>query len=231
MRHILLILICSLFVLRSLSAAELLKNGDFETGDVTGWKYWETYPWDGDGAPVESPIHVTIAIPGTIGTPVPPATSGFFALTQQIGHTGTARGGLYQEVKVIVNAPYIFTGYMAFYGDDIGDVTIVGILDGSWNPALAFTTINKKYIGGNTISSWMEFSLMIIPSKDVITVFTETRQDWTHGNVAGWYDNLSLRPVPEPTKLLPSQHLRENLIHKEKPAQERQTKADTEKRF
>jgi len=72
---------------------------------------------------------------------------------------------------------------------------------------------------------------MIIPSKDVITVFTETRQDWTHGNVAGWYDNLSLRPVPEPTKLLPSQHLRENLIHKEKPAQERQTKADTEKRF
>ena len=130
-----------------------------------------------------------------------------------------------------MNAPYIFTGYMAFYGDDIGDVTIVGILDGSWNPALAFTTINKKYIGGNTISSWMEFSLMIIPSKDVITVFTETRQDWTHGNVAGWYDNLSLRPVPEPTKLLPSQHLRENLIHKEKPAQERQTKADTEKRF
>ncbi|HHT9124091.1 MAG TPA: hypothetical protein ACFYEF_14585, partial [Candidatus Wunengus sp. YC63] len=94
-----------------------------------------------------------------------------------------------------------------------------------WNPALAFTTINKKYIGGNTISSWMEFSLMIIPSKDVITVFTETRQDWTHGNVAGWYDNLSLRPVPEPTKLLPSQHL------KEKPAQERQTKADAEKRF
>ena len=43
---------------------------------------------------------------------------------------------------------------------------------------------------------------MIIPSKDVITVFTETRQDWAHGDVAGWYDNLSLRPVPEPTKLL-----------------------------
>jgi len=231
MRHILLILICSLFVLRPLSAAELLKNGDFETGDVTGWKYWETYPWDGDGAPVESPTHVTIAIPGTIGAPVPPATSGFFALTQQVGHNGTTRGGLYQEVKVVVNTPYIFTGYMAFYGDDIGDVTIAGILDGSWNPAFAFTTINKKYIGGNTISSWLEFSLMIIPSKDVITVFTETRQDWTHGNVAGWYDNLSLRPVPEPTKLLPSQHLRENLIHKEKQAQEKQTKADTEKRF
>jgi len=130
-----------------------------------------------------------------------------------------------------VNTPYIFTGYMAFYGDDIGDVTIVGILDGSWNPALAFTTINKKYIGGNTVSSWMEFSLMIIPSKDVITVFTETRQDWTHGNVAGWYDNLSLRPVPEPTKLLPSQNLKDNLTHKEKQTQGRQTKADTEKRF
>ena len=89
----------------------------------------------------------------------------------------------------------------------------------------------KNYIGGNTISSWIEFSLMIIPSKDVITVFTETRQDWAHGDVAGWYDNLSLRPVPEPIKLSTSQQLKENLIHKEKQAQERQTKADTEKRF
>lgn len=203
MKHILPILIFSLFVLRTLPAAELLKNRDFEAGDITGWKYWETYPWDGDGAPVESPTHVTIAIPGTIGTPVPLAMSGFFALTQQISHNGTARGGLYQEVKVIVNTPYIFTGYMAFYGDDIGDVTIVGILDGSWNPALAFTTINKKYITGNTVSSWMEFSIAITPSKDVITVFTETRQDWAHGNAAGWFDNFSLQPVTEPTKLLP----------------------------
>ena len=231
MRHILLILIFSLFVLRTLPAAELLKNGDFETGDATGWKYWETYPWDGDGAPVESPTHVTIAIPGNIGTPVPPATSGFFALTQQVGHNGTARGGLYQEVKVVVNTPYILTGYMAFYGDDIGDVTIVGILDGSWNPALAFTTIKKIYIGGNTISSWMEFSIMIIPSKDIITVFTETRQDWMHGNVAGWHDNLSLRPVPAPTKFSTSQQLKENLIHKEKQTQGIKTETDTEKRF
>src|SRR3989304_7607932 len=223
MRNILLILIFSLFVLRSLSAAELLKNGDFETGETTGWKYWETYPWDGDGAPVESPTHVTIAIPGNIGTPVPPATSGFFALTQQIVHNGTARGGLYQEVKVIVNTPYIFTGYMAFYGDDIGDVTIVGILDGSWNPALAFTTINKKYIGGNTVSSWMEFSLMIIPSKDIITVFTETRQDWTHGNVAGWYDNFSLRPITEPTRFLVSHNSRNSLPNESKQDLEQDT--------
>ena len=187
-----------------LSAAELLKNGDFETGDITDWKYWETYPWDGDGAPIESPTHIIIAIPGTIGIPVPLTTSGSFALTQQVASNGTARGGLYQEVKVVVNNPYILTGNMAFFGDDIGDVTIIGVLDGVWNPALAFTTISKYYIGGNTISSWVEFSIMIIPSKDVITVFTETRQDWMNGNVAGWYDNLSLRPVPEPTRLLKS---------------------------
>ncbi|HHT9136681.1 MAG TPA: hypothetical protein ACFYEK_05470 [Candidatus Wunengus sp. YC60] len=230
MKHILPILIFSL-VVRSLPAAELLKNGDFETGDITGWNYWETYPWDGDGAPVESPTHVTIAIPGNIGTPIPPTTSGFFALTQQVTHNATARGGLYQEVKVVVNTPYILTGHMAFYGDDIGDVTVVGILDGSWNPAIAFTTIKKNYMGGNTVSSWMEFSLMIIPSKDVIAVFTETRQDWTHGNVAGWYDNLSLRPVPEPTKLLTSQHLRDNLIQKEKQIPEKQITKNTDKKF
>ncbi len=200
-------------------------------GDTTGWKYWETYPWDGAGAPVESPTHVTIAIHGTIGTPVPPATSGSFALTQQVSSNGTARGGLYQEVKVIVNTPYILTGQMAFYGDDIGDVTIIGILDNSWNPALAFTTTNKSYISGNTVSSWMEFSIMIIPTKGVITVFTETRQDWSHGNVAGWYDNLSLRPVPESIKLFTSQQLKEYLIHKERQPQVGQTKADTEKRF
>jgi hypothetical protein len=105
---------------------------------------------------------------------------------------------------------------MAFYGDDIGDVTIIGILDNFWNPAIAFTTINKSYISGNTVSSWMELSIMIIPTKDVITVFTETRQDWPHGNVAGWYDNLSLRPVPTPTKLLISQSPKNNSICEEK---------------
>ncbi len=203
-----LIIFC-LSIARSLPAAELLKNGDFETGDITGWKCWETYPWDGDGAPVESPTHLTIAIPGTIGTPIPPATSGVFALTQQVSSSGTSRGGIYQEVKVIVNTPYILTGYMAFYGDDIGDITIIGILDGTWNPSIAFTTINKNYIGGNTVSPWMEFFLTIIPSKDTITVFTETRQDWMHGNVAGWYDNLSLKPVPEHTKLILSKKLKD----------------------
>ncbi|MDN3513421.1 MAG: hypothetical protein NG747_03365 [Candidatus Brocadia sp.] len=206
MRRIFLtFIILSLLLLRSLTAAELLKNGDFETGDITGWKYWETYPWDGDGAPVESPTHVTIAFPGTIGNPTPPTTSGFFALAQQVVSSGTARGGIYQEVRVILNTPYILTGHMSFYGDDIGDAAIIGILDSSWNPALAFTAINKNYISGNAVSSWMEFSLMIIPSKDVITIFTETRQDWMHGRVAGWYDNLSLKPVPEPTKLLTPQ--------------------------
>jgi len=226
MKRILFTLIFSLSILRSLPAAELLKNGDFETGDVTGWKYWETYPWDGDGAPVELPTHVSIAVPGTIGTPVPPTTSGYFALAQQVEHHGTARGGLYQEIKVIVNTPYILTGQMAFYGDDIGDITIIGILDSTWNPALAFTTINKLYIGGNTISSWQDFSIIIIPSKDVITVFTETRQDWMHGNVAGWYDNLSLRPVPEPTKLFISSNPKYNSLLEEK---QKQTYGPTEK--
>lgn len=216
MKHILLSLTLVVSIIRLSPAAELLKNGDFETGDTTGWKYWETYPWDGDGAPVESPTHITIALPGTIGTPIPPTTGGFFALTQQVVSTGTARGGLYQEIKVIVNTPYILTGHMAFYGDDIGDITIVGILDGSWNPALAFTAINKNYIGGNAVSPWIEISLMIIPSKDVITVFTETRQDWMHGNVSGWYDGLSLRPVPEPIKLFLSQTPKDNSISREK---------------
>ncbi|MFN3531814.1 MAG: hypothetical protein ACK41Q_04765 [Candidatus Brocadia sp.] len=213
------LLLFSLFILRPLPAAELLKNGDFETGDVTGWIYWETFPWDGDGAPVESPIHVTIAIPGNIGNPMPPTMSGSFALTQQVGSNGTARGGLYQEIKVVVNTPYILTGYVAFYGDDTGDITIIGILDGPWNPALAFTTINKNYIGGNTTSSWIEFSLMIIPTKDIITVFTETRQDWMHGHVAGWYDNLSLKPVPEPTKLFLSQNPKDHPVREEKQKQ------------
>lgn len=201
MKYFFLTFVFSLLLLRTVFSAELLKNGDFETGDVTGWKYWETYPWDGDGAPVESPTHITIAVPGTLGTPVPPTTSGSFAMAQQVGTHGTARGGLYQEVRVIMNTPYILTGYMAFFGDDIGDITIIGILDGTWNPALAFTTQNKSYISGNISTSWQELSLMIIPSKDVITIFSETRQDWMHGYVAGWYDNLSLKPVPEPTKL------------------------------
>src|SRR3989338_10757158 len=94
MKKIVLIIFLSLFAaLQSLTASELLKNGDFETGDTTGWKYWETFPWDGDGAPVESPTHIEIAVPGNIGITVPTATSGFFALTQMVGSIGTARGG------------------------------------------------------------------------------------------------------------------------------------------
>lgn len=92
---------------------------------------------------------------------------------------------------------------MAFYGDDIGDTTVIGILDGVWNPALAYTTIYKRAIIGNSISPWTEFSLNIIPTKDVITIFTETRQDWLHGNAAGWYDGISLKPFPEPSKFSP----------------------------
>ncbi|HHT9109627.1 MAG TPA: hypothetical protein ACFYDZ_00540 [Candidatus Brocadiaceae bacterium] len=203
MKYIFFIVVFSL-LLRTAFSGELLRNGDFETGDVTGWKYWETYPWDGDGAPVELPAHITIAVPGTLGTPVPPTTSGSFAMAQQVGTHGTARGGLYQEVRVIMNTPYILTGHIAFFGDDIGDVTVIGILDGVWNPAFAFTTPNKNSISGNLSASWQEISLMIIPSKDVITIFTETRQDWMHGYVAGWYDNLSLKPVPESTKLTQS---------------------------
>lgn len=213
------LLFFSLCVLQPLSATELLKNGDFETGDSAGWKYWETFPWDGDGAPVESPTHVVIAIPGTIGNPIPPTTSGFFALTQQVGFNGTARGGLYQEVKVIVNTPYILTGHMAFYGDDIGDIAIIGILDGAWNPTLAFATINKNYIGGNAVSPWVDISLMVVPSKDIVTVFTETRQDWMHGHTAGWYDNLSFKPVPEPTKLFSLPNPKGLPEHKEKQKQ------------
>ncbi len=219
MKHILIVFIISLFALPSLQAAELLKNGDFETGDITGWKYWETYPWDGDGAPVESPAHVAIVIPGAIGAPVPPATSGFFALAQQVTHTGTARGGLCQEVKVVANAPYVLTGHMALYGDDTGDVTVIGMLDGSWNPSLAFTAVQRNYLAGNTAASWLEFSLLITPTKEVVTVFTETRQDWAQGNAAGWYDNLSLKPVPEATKLSASQHPKEDIMQKERQTQ------------
>jgi len=194
-----------LLMIRPLTAAELLKNGTFETGDTMGWNYWETYPWDGDGAPVESPAHVSIEVSATTGSPLPHAANSFFALTQHVNHSGTARGGLYQEVKVVAHTPYVLTGHMSFSGDDTGDVIIVGILDDAWNPALAFTTLHKHSVSGSTFSPWIEFSIIINPAKNVITVFTETRQDFAHGNVVGWYDDLSLLPVPEPTKLSSSQ--------------------------
>lgn len=216
MKHILLfVLILGFLPLKSLSAVELLKNGDFETGNIMGWTYWETYPWDGDGFPVERPTHVAIVFPGDIGVPVPPAISGFFALAQEVVSHGTARGGLYQEVKVLKNVPYILTGYTAFYGDDTGDLAIIGILDGAWNPAQAFLDTNKSCLGGNVVSPWIDISITIMPTKDIITVFTETRQDWPHGNAAGWYDGLSLRPLSESTRH-PSSREKSNSIGDER---------------
>ncbi|MDR4508889.1 MAG: hypothetical protein MRJ65_11770 [Candidatus Brocadiaceae bacterium] len=212
MNCILFALLVTLFTIPFISAEELLENGSFETGDITGWNYWETYPWDGDGAPVESPTNVTIAIPGEIGTPAPLATSGILSLAQQINSYGTARGGLYQEVKVTAHTPYLLTGHMAFYGDDSGDITLLGILDSTWNPAHALTTHNKASINGNP-SSWIEVFLAITPSKNVLTVFTETRQDWLHGHAAGWYDNLSLLPAHEKTKYFASQHPKKTSIN------------------
>jgi len=206
MRRLILcfIFIILLFHLQTTRAEELLINGDFETGDTTGWTHWETFPWDGDGVPVEDPTNLNIMIPGTIGMPDPSTASGFFALTQQVDTEGTARGGIYQEISVLTNITYILTGCMAFYGDDIGDVTIIGIIDGPWNPSLALTTSNKYSICGDILTSWNEFSLAETPSTNVITIFTETRQDWKHGHVAGWYDDLQLQPVIESAKPLQS---------------------------
>jgi len=204
MKYILLVLIFGFLPLKTLFAEELLKNGDFETGNITGWMYWETYPWDGDGFPVERPTHVAIVFPGDIGVPTPQAISGSFSLAQEVVSHGTARGGLCQEVKVMKNVPYTLTGYTAFYGDDSGDQAIIGILDGVWNPAQALVDTNKRCLGGNIILQWIDISITIIPTKDIITVFTETRQDCPHGYVAGWYDNLSLRPLSESMRHPPS---------------------------
>ncbi len=200
MKYILFVLLFGFLPLQPLSAVELLKNGDFETGNSMGWTYWESYPWDGDGFPVERPTHVAIVFPGDIGVPSPPVISGSFSLAQEIVSHGTARGGLYQEVKVMKNVPYILTGYTAFYGDDAGDQAIIGILDGAWNSAQALVDTNKRCLGGNIISPWIDVSITILPTKDIITVFTETRQDCPHGYVAGWYDNLSLKPLSESTR-------------------------------
>ncbi|MCF6148112.1 MAG: hypothetical protein E3K37_05580 [Candidatus Kuenenia sp.] len=194
LRYLFFLSIMSVFFLSKIALSDnLLKNGDFETGDTSGWLLWEAFPWDGDGIPVKHPANIEILVPGTIGIPAPPAINGLYALTQQVSTEGTARGGIYQELKVSANSAYVLTGSMAFYGDNIGDVAIIGILNGQWNPSHALTTPFKYYIGGDTASSWSEFSLSIIPTNNIITVFTETRQDWEQGYVAGWYDNLILQ--------------------------------------
>ncbi|TVL98785.1 hypothetical protein [uncultured Candidatus Kuenenia sp.] len=192
--------ISSFCLLKESFGENLLKNGDFETGNTSGWICWETFPWDGDGIPVKHPARVDIHVPGTIGVPTPPVISGLYALTQEVTAEGTARGGIYQELNVNAHSTYVLTGSMAFYGDNIGDITIIGLLDGQWNPVNTSTTPFKFYIGGDTVSSWTKFSLSIIPSKNIITVFTETCQDWGYGYVAGWYDNLSLQFVYENSK-------------------------------
>ena len=90
---------------------ELVQNPGFETGDMTGWAYYEDYPYGPHAG------HMGPSFPGDVY--IVPPYEGEMNAALQIGW-GSSRGFIYQEVPVIPSKWYCVGGAVADTGGGCG---------------------------------------------------------------------------------------------------------------
>jgi len=176
---------------------ELLTNPGFESGDMTGWSYYEDYPY---GA---GPGHMTPQFPGDIDMLTP--YEGDMYVQLQLGWY-TGRGFIYQEVEVEPSKWYCVSGAIAENGTQGGcgyaslwviQGAFVGPdgVDGSTTPAGDATALIH-----NIHSEWVYSELCVHAETDLLTICFVSQQYWGCGYMAGKLDGASIREqvVPEP---------------------------------
>lgn len=185
-------------------SANLLVNGDFETGNNTGWTpYGGSFGINGVGTdgvagwqPV--PFNEDGAGPGYI------ARVSFWS---DAGHSGRGSAGMYQVVDVSahVGQPMKLTGKFHYHNHSQEFMWHeLGVMDGTDNdpndgtPIALFKKTEADGASNPANDAWLDVSLDFVPTSNTVTVF------YKGGTTAGGasftaVDSLSL--VPEPAAL------------------------------
>ena len=125
------------------ASANLLSNWSFEQDvyadwqqpdGISGWTYWEDYPYDGDGAANGAPwaVHARALCDTATGAGVDyPVPDGGYCLA--IGaEYGTWRAFMYQEVSVIPGRWYSLAGCGANGDQGVDGGAACWVIDGAW---------------------------------------------------------------------------------------------------
>ena len=175
----------------SVYAANLLTNGDFETGALG---------WFGDTA---IPNWTTWGTDGWHHNDFNHTPSGSKAV--KTWGDGT---GIYQDFTATGGTPYDFAGSSYSKSDDAA-VGWNGILKVEWYSDAGFTKLGENVIGtfvGGTdpVSTWKDVSATYAAPGSAIlgrVVMNLTSTGPTHAGSIGW-DDVSASPIPEPTSML-----------------------------
>lgn len=185
----------------------LLVNPGFETGDMTGWSYYEDYPYDGDGPPVDWPGHMGPVFPGDVY--IIPPYEGEMNAGLQIGWA-TDRGFIFQEVPVIPSHWYCVGGAVAQTGNGCANAQLY-VIQGPWqgpsSPGApgppAGDAITLIDIQGNS-GGWVYEEICVHAETDILTVVFAGAQDWACEILAAKFDAaiVAEQVIPEPGTLL-----------------------------
>jgi len=209
------------------ASANLLSNWSFEPagyadwqnpGGISGWTFWEDYPYDGDGAANGAPwaVHAgALSAHSSVAGVDDPVPDGNYCLA--IGaEYGTWRAFMYQEVSVIPGRWYSLAGWGANGGEWEGAGAAFWAIDGTWqgidSPGEPRAGGPNGPVGGTLVwskiqqppdKSWEAFGCYVKATGSVLTVAAESWSWETGGPRMGCFDALvmELTDIPEPGTL------------------------------
>jgi len=181
----------------------LLQNGDFETGDLSGWTVFVTS--NGDlGSGWGLPDVVSFDVAGT-GTPSDAAEfqAGEASYNSGTGHTSQG-GGIYQTFncsagQYIISADVAALNIDYYANADAGLFTL--LVDETPTASIELGGINT----GQTLRGTLETTVPLSQGSHQITI--EITRPWLTGGGYGatpleYLDNIQVEPVPEPSEIL-----------------------------